>query len=49
MTPERLRYAGRGHIVRESDGRLVSPRDVVKWFNELLDGKSETSKKGAEE
>ena len=49
MTPERLRYAGRGQIVRERDGRLVSPRDVVKWFNELLDGKSETSKKGAEE
>lgn len=24
MTPERLRYAGRGQIVRESDGRLVS-------------------------
>ena len=35
MTPERLRYAARGQIVRESDGQLVSPRDVVKWFNEL--------------
>jgi hypothetical protein len=41
MTPERLRYAGRGLIVREGDGQLVSPRDVVKWFNELLARKKE--------
>lgn len=46
MTPERLRYAGRGQIVRESDGRLVSPRDVVKWYNELLARKSGKQDKG---
>ena len=40
MTNNRLRYAGRGQIVREADGRLVSPRDVVqcKCFTRNLPG-----------
>lgn len=46
MMPERLRYAARGQIVRESDGQLVSPRDVVKWFNELLARKKEEVDEG---
>ena len=37
MTNNRLRYAGRGQIVREADGRLVSPRDVVQWYNDVCD------------
>lgn len=37
MTNERLAYAGRGQIVRESDGKLVSPRNVVAAWNGLLD------------
>ena len=37
MTNNRLRYAGRGQIVRESDGRLVSPRVVVAAWNDLLE------------
>ncbi len=37
MKRNRLKYAGRGQIVREADGRLVSPRDVVTWFNDLCD------------
>lgn len=37
MKLNRLKYAGRGQIVREADGRLVSPRDVVTWFNDICD------------
>jgi hypothetical protein len=37
MKRNRLKYAGRGQIVRESDGRIVSPRDVVTLFNDVCD------------
>jgi hypothetical protein len=35
MKRNRLKYVGRGQIVREADGRLVSPRDVVTWYNDV--------------
>lgn len=44
MKRNRLKYAGRGQIVREADGRLVSPRDVVTWFNDLCDVADELNK-----
>ena len=37
MKRNRLKYAGHGQIVREADGRLVSPCDVVTWFNDVCD------------
>ena len=33
----KLRYAGKGQIVRVYDGALVSPRDVADAYNALLD------------
>ena len=33
----KLKYAGKGQIVRESDGLLVSPRGVVSAYNDLLE------------
>ena len=33
----KLKYAGKGQIVRESDGSLVSPRGVVSAYNDLLE------------
>ena len=33
----KLKYAGKGQIVRESDGALVSPRGVVSAYNDLLE------------
>ena len=44
MKRNRLKYAGRGQIVREADGRLVSPRDVVTWFNDVCDVADELHK-----
>jgi len=38
----RLRYAGKGQIVREADGRLVSPRDVVEWYNDMCEALQRT-------
>lgn len=34
--PGRLRYAGRGLIVEVATSALVSPREVVDAYNELL-------------
>ncbi len=34
--PGRLRYAGRGLIVDVATAALVSPREVVDAYNELL-------------
>ena len=36
-----LRYAGRGQIVRVSDGRLVSPREIVEAWNARLTANAE--------
>lgn len=37
MIAEHLRYAGRGLIVIEKTGQLVSPRDIVTAWNTALD------------
>ena len=36
-TVGKLKYAGKGQIVRETDGALVSPRAVVQAYNDLLE------------
>ncbi len=37
MICERLKYAGRGQIVLEKTGQLVSPRDIVTAWNRMYD------------
>lgn len=45
--PGELRYAGKGQIVRVADGALVSPRDVVSAYNDLLSAGHAAAMRGA--